>query len=71
MIGVIVALDRQEKGNGELSTVQELAMQEECKVVSVVTLSDILEYIQDKLPLEVVEQMRVYQRTYGTSNIFK
>ena len=42
--GVLVALDRQERGQGELSAVQELAHNEGVPVVAIVGLADLLEY---------------------------
>src|ERR1700740_1419878 len=42
-VGVALALDREERGQGNLSAVQELERTENLKCVSVVTLSDLIE----------------------------
>jgi len=43
--GVVVALDRQEKGKVSLSAIQEIEQDHNIKVISIVTLTDLLEYI--------------------------
>jgi orotate phosphoribosyltransferase len=42
-VGVALALDREERGQGDLSAVQELERHEGLKCVSIVTLSDLIE----------------------------
>ena len=42
-VGVALALDREERGQGDLSAVQELERTEGLKCVSIVTLSDLIE----------------------------
>ena len=44
--GVLVALDRQEKGSGELSAIQEVERDFNIPVVSVVTLAQLVEYLE-------------------------
>ena len=46
--GVLIALDRQEKGKGELSAIQEVEQQYDIPVVSIIKLTDLIEYIKDK-----------------------
>lgn len=69
MAGVIVALDRQEKGQGELSAIQEVERSLKVPVKSIVALSDIIQYLADKQGNEedspVLERMREYRKTYG------
>jgi orotate phosphoribosyltransferase len=48
LAGVLIALDRQEKGQGELSAIQEVERDFETKVVSIVSLSDLVDYLSDK-----------------------
>ncbi|MFN5746566.1 MAG: orotate phosphoribosyltransferase [Methylococcaceae bacterium] len=45
--GVLIALDRQEKGRGALSAVQEVAANFNTQVHSIITLDDIIEYLTD------------------------
>ena len=44
--GVLIALDRQEKGNGELSAIQEVEKQFAIPVVSIIRLEQVLDYLR-------------------------
>lgn len=45
VVGVIVAIDRQERGQGEISATQELEREYGLSVISVVNLDNIVEYL--------------------------
>ena len=64
--GVLIALDRQERGQGELSAIQEVERDYAMPVVSIVSLSQVLEYLagdnQLKQHLPAVE---AYRAQYG------
>ena len=45
LAGIIVALDRQEKGQGEKSTIQEIAARYDVPVASIINLQDIMDYL--------------------------
>lgn len=47
--GVLIALDRQEKGQGELSAIQEVERDFGTHVVSIVKLADVVTYLEEKL----------------------
>jgi orotate phosphoribosyltransferase len=47
--GVLIALDRQEKGQGELSAIQEVERDFGTKVISIVTLADVVTFLEEKL----------------------
>jgi orotate phosphoribosyltransferase len=70
-VGVALALDREERGQGELSAVQELERTEGLKCVSVVTLSDLIEALTAPAPGkprvsdEQLTQLRAYRARYG------
>jgi len=65
-VGVVLGLDRQEKGAGSQSAVQEVEEQFQVPVVSVITLQTIVEYLaRDECHHGQVEKMRDYQRHYG------
>ena len=49
LAGVLIALDRQEKGQGELSAIQEVERDFATKVVSIVSLADLIEYLQTQV----------------------
>ncbi len=46
--GVVVGLDRQERGQGKLSAIQEVEQHYGFPVISIVTLDDIVEYLHTK-----------------------
>ena len=50
--GVLIALDRQEKGQGELSAIQEVERDFTTQVISIVTLADVVSYLTEKLASE-------------------
>ena len=64
--GVTIALDRQERGEGELSAVQELEQRHQIKVISIVTLENMIEYLE-KTPAmaENLDKIRQYRESYG------
>ena len=60
-------LDRQEKGQGALSAVEEVSQKLNVPVISIVTLNDIIEYILvDGGELsQFVDQIKNYREKYG------
>lgn len=70
LAGVLIALDRQERGYGELSAVQEVENNYKCQVKSIITLDDLISYLSD-LP-EMREQLKAisdYKQQYGIEMI--
>jgi orotate phosphoribosyltransferase len=66
--GVVVALDRQEKGAGDVSAIQQVETDYGVKVVSIVSLGDVLEYLVEIGGYdEVVKSIHEYRKAYGTS----
>ena len=65
--GVIVALDRQEKGKGELSAIQEVEQIFGVKVLSIINLSHIVDYLQDSKDQDIVDRIESYRSQYGVS----
>jgi orotate phosphoribosyltransferase len=47
--GVLIALDRQEKGQGELSAIQEVERDFGTQVAAIVTLGDVVIFLEEKL----------------------
>ena len=64
--GVAVAMDRQECGERGLSAVQELEQRHEIRVISIITLDNIIEYL-NRTPnmAENLEKIRQYRKQYG------
>ncbi len=64
--GVVIALDRQERGTGELSAIQEVEAAHGIKVTSIVDLDDLIAYLTAKPDMAgAVERIRAYQGRYG------
>tara|TARA_B110000238_G_C16111099_1_gene432708 strand:- start:1421 stop:2062 length:642 start_codon:yes stop_codon:yes gene_type:complete len=66
MSGVVVAIDRQEKGQNKLSATQEVAMKYSVPVISIINLEDIIAYLKSsnrfKSELALIQS---YQKSYG------
>ena len=66
--GVVIALDRMEKGKGELSAIQEVEQEYGIPVVSIISLNDIIEYLEqsdDEDSQQYLEAMKTYRQEYG------
>lgn len=64
--GVIIALDRQEKGQGELSAIQEVERDFQIPVLSIVNLEQILDFISNDASLaEHADRVAAYRDRYG------
>ncbi|MBI5438514.1 MAG: orotate phosphoribosyltransferase [Nitrosomonadales bacterium] len=67
--GVAIALDRMERGQGELSAVQEVQRNFGIPVVSIVTLDDLLGYLQGEAALvQNLATVQSYRNRYGVKN---
>jgi len=65
--GVVVALDRQEKGNGELSAIQEVEQNFGIAVVSIINLSHIVDYLKANNDKDIISRIESYRSQYGIS----
>ena len=64
--GVLIALDRQEKGKGELSAIQEVERDFATKVISIVTLGDLISYLKtNPAYAEHLPKVEEYRANYG------
>ncbi len=67
--GVLVALDRQEKGTGELSAIQEIVKEYNIPVYAIINLDDLHNYILQQPKLQAyLSAIETYQQQYGISN---
>lgn len=65
--GVLLALDRQEKGTGELSAVQEVEQQLGIPVCSIIQLADLIAHLEKRSDsTEILAAMHDYRACYGT-----
>ena len=65
--GVVVALDRQEKGKGELSAIQEVEQNFGITVVSIINLSHIVDYLKANNDKNIISRIESYRSQYGIS----
>ncbi|EKF9103522.1 orotate phosphoribosyltransferase [Vibrio cholerae] len=66
LAGVLVAIDRQEKGKGELSAIQEVERDFGCAVISIVSLTDLITYLEQQgNNAEHLEAVKAYRAQYG------
>lgn len=64
--GVLIALNRQERGNGELSAIQEVERDFGIPVVSIVSLNQVLEFLADDSQLKQhLPAVEAYRAQYG------
>jgi orotate phosphoribosyltransferase len=66
--GVVIGLDRKERGNGSQSAIQEVENDFSMPIVSIVDIADILAYLKNKSESpSLVEAIREYRAVYGVS----
>ncbi|MCF6346433.1 MAG: orotate phosphoribosyltransferase [Thiomicrorhabdus sp.] len=68
--GVVIALDRMEKGNSELSAIQEVEKEFDIPVKSIITLNDIIDYLAQSNTAssqQYLNAMKTYRAKYGIS----
>ncbi|HCH24940.1 MAG TPA: orotate phosphoribosyltransferase [Oceanospirillaceae bacterium] len=64
--GTLIAVNRMEKGKGELSAIQEVERDYKMQVVSIVSFNDLLEYLQEQGGMEAeIDAMLAYREAYG------
>ncbi|GLZ25177.1 orotate phosphoribosyltransferase [Stutzerimonas stutzeri] len=64
--GVLIALNRQERGRGELSAIQEVERDYRMPVISIVSLEQVLEYLADDVQLKQhLPAVQAYREQYG------
>lgn len=67
--GVIIALDRQERGQGEWSAVQEVERAYHIPVTRIVTLNDLVAYLAERPEYaESLATLRAYRERYGVGD---
>ncbi|KZN67908.1 orotate phosphoribosyltransferase [Pseudoalteromonas luteoviolacea] len=68
LAGVLIALDRQEKGKGELSAIQEVERDFGTEVVSIVKLADLITYLEQQgSASEHLAAVKAYRDQYGVA----
>lgn len=66
LAGVIIALDRQERGQGTTSAIHEIENQYHIPVISIIQLADLIDYLGDSPELNAYQDtLSAYQQAYG------
>jgi len=64
--GMAIAMDRMERGNSPLSAVQEVTRDFNMPVITIATLDDMLELLQERPELKQnIRQLAEYREVYG------
>ncbi|PHM50521.1 orotate phosphoribosyltransferase [Xenorhabdus miraniensis] len=64
--GVILCLDRQERGRETLSAIQEIERDYQCQVFSIITLNDLVSYLRENPEMQIhLEALEAYRKEYG------
>ena len=70
-VGCVFALDRQERGRGELSATQEIEREHGLKCLSVLTLADLIEALSSPgaaaISAEQLAALKAYRQRYGVA----
>lgn len=65
--GVVIALDRQERGQGELSAIQEVERDYSIPVAAIVRLANLVEYLSDNADnADSLAMIEKYREQYGS-----
>lgn len=66
LVAVLIALNRKERGKGELSAIQEVERDYQCQVLSIIDLDDLMQFIeQDPRYSSHLPEMRAYRAEFG------
>ena len=66
LAAVLIALNRKERGKGELSAIQEVERDYQCQVLSIIDLDDLMQFIeQDPRYSSHLPEMRAYRAEFG------
>lgn len=66
LAAVLIALNRKERGKGELSAIQEVERDYQCPVLSIIDLDDLMQFIeQDPRYSSHLPEMRAYRAEFG------
>ena len=65
-VGVVIGLDRKERGTSSKSAIQEVENQFSIPVISIIDMDDILTYLKSQSDMKaVVKDIKTYRKEYG------
>ena len=66
LAGVLISLDRQERGREAISAIQEVERDYQCQVISIITLKDLISYLEEQPSMaEALGAVKAYREQYG------
>ncbi|MGL5697154.1 MAG: orotate phosphoribosyltransferase, partial [Plesiomonas shigelloides] len=70
LAGVMIALNRMERGQGDLSAIQEVERDYGCQVIAIITLNDLISYLEEQVASQPelvphLDAVRAYRAEYG------
>ena len=67
-VAAAISLDRQERGTGSLSAIREIERELGLRVISIIDLDDLVEYLEGDTDLaDELRRLRAYRDAYGAS----
>ncbi len=68
---ILIALDRQERGQGSRSAIAEIAQKYQVQIHSIITLEDLMNYLHehDELDKNILSRFEAYRKEYGVGII--
>ncbi|OGV34166.1 MAG: orotate phosphoribosyltransferase [Legionellales bacterium RIFCSPHIGHO2_12_FULL_35_11] len=67
--GIVIALDRCERGSGDDSAINEIKSTG-IEVISIISLFDIIEYLKINNEISLIDKLYSYHEMYGAKNFF-
>lgn len=66
LAGVLISLDRQERGRGEISAIQEVERDYGCQVIAIITLKELIAYLEEQPEMaDHLIAVRAYRSEFG------
>lgn len=67
LAGVVIGLNRQERGQSDLSAIQEIERDHQTRIVDIIALEDIITYLQTGDNQALLESIQQYRQLYGVA----
>ena len=65
-VAAAISLDRQERGTGRLSAIQEIEQELGLRIISIVSLENLVEYLENDADMKAeLQRLRAYRESYG------
>ena len=65
-VAAAISLDRQERGSGRLSAIQEIEQELGLRVISIIGLDELVEYLERRADMnDELQRLRAYREAYG------